>query len=144
MPEPHYSLAMIRAAFWKMFNDGGEHWFKNAEYTEARWQELREHLATVQHERLAPVIAAILAMDGVSGNLHAIVDEGNCEDEHLRACEPYIAENFLEMIEEQLALERACLAALWPLTPYEREMAIEQVEAEELEAFYQKYPERRP
>ena len=49
---------------------------------------------------------------------------------------------------ERLVLERACLAALWPLTPYEREMATQQAEehlgAIARELFYQKYPERRP
>ena len=49
---------------------------------------------------------------------------------------------------EHLALKRACLAALWPLTPYEREIVTAQAEehlgAIAREAFYQRCPERRP
>mgnify|MGYP001614728442 CR=1 FL=1 len=56
--------------------------------------------------------------------------------------------NCLDMPAEHLALERACLAALLPLTPYEREIATAQAEehlgAIAREAFYQRYPERRP
>ena len=151
MTEPHYSLAVIRTAFWDTFHESGERWFsylmtpeQNATHTEHGWEEFVENLATAQRERLAPAIAAIRDLEGVVGHLHIVLDDENYEDEHLRDCEAYNVQNFHEMSDDYLILERVCLAALWPLTPYERAMANEQAEADELEAFYQKYPERRP
>mgnify|MGYP001591169967 CR=1 FL=1 len=151
MTEPHYSLAVIRAAFWKTFHESGERWFnyfgtpeQNSSYTEGEWDGFAENLATAQRERLAPAIAAIRTLEDVAGHLHIVLDDENYEDKHLRFCEGYNIQNLHEMTEEQCLLERTCLAALWPLTPYERQLANEQAEAEELEAFYQRYPEKRP
>ena len=151
MPEPNYSLPVIRSAFWKTFNECGERWFgylgtleQNSSFTEEEWDGFAEDLATAQRERLTPAIAAIRALESVAPHLHIVLDDENYEDEHLRFCEEYNRQNLHEIPDDQLALERVCLTALWPLTPYEREMANEQAEGEELEAFYQKYPERKP
>ena len=151
MAEPHYSLATIRAAFWATFNESGECWFdyfgtseENSSYTEEVWDGFVEDLVAAQHAHLAPAITAIRTLEDEAGHLHIVLDDGNYEDDDLRFCEGYNAQNLHEMSDEQLALERACIAALWPLTPHERQMANEQAEAEELEAFYQKYPEKRP
>ena len=111
---------------------------------ESLWQDFAENLVRMQRERFAPAIAAIRALEDVYGHLHIVLDDENYEDEHLRYCEEYNRQNLHEMTYDQLVLERACLAALWPLTPYERKMANTQAEADSLEAFYQKYPERRP
>ena len=150
MSESHYSLAVIRTAFWETFHECGERWFSyigtpehNSSYTEEEWNMFAEHLATAQRERLTPATAAIRALESVAPHLHIVLDDENYEDEHLRFCEGNTAQNLHEITDEQLGLERSCLAALWPLTPYERRMANEQAEAEELEAFYQKYPGRR-
>ena len=70
MPETHYSLAVIRAAFWATFNESGERWFgyfgtpgENSSHTEGTWDEFAEELATAQHDCLAPAISAIRAID---------------------------------------------------------------------------------
>ena len=151
MSESHYSLAVIRTAFWSEFNESGDRWFnyfgtpgENSSYTEGAWDGFAENLATAQRERLTPAIAAIRALESVAPHLHIVLDDENYEDEHLRFCEGNTAQNLHEITDEQLGLERSCLAALWPLTPYERRMANEQAEAKELEAFYQQHPERRP
>ena len=151
MSETHYSLAVIRAAFWETFHESGERWFsylmtpeQNATHTEHGWEEFAENLATAQRERLAPAIAAIRALEGVVGHLHNVLDDENYEDGNLLYCKEAHAENSLDMSDEQLILEFVCMGALWPLTPHEREMANEQAEAEECEAFYQQHPERRP
>ena len=155
MPDTHYSLAVIRAAFWETFHKSGERWFnyfgtseQNASYTEGAWNEFVENLAAAQHKRLAPAIAAVEALEDIDGNLHVVVGDFNFEDLHLRHCESNVDGNCLDMPAEHLALERACLAALWPLTPYEREIATAQAEehlgAIAREAFSQRYPERRP
>ena len=151
MPDTHYSIAVIRAAFWATFHECGERFFSylytpasNNASTEEEWQDFAENLVRMQRERFAPAIAAIRALEDVYGHLHIVLDDENYEDEHLRYCEEYNRQNLHEMTYDQLVLERACLAALWPLTPYERKMANTQAEADSLEAFYQKYPERRP
>ena len=126
MLDAHFSLAVIRTAFWKTFNDGSDHWFRNEEYTKGRWSDFVLNLATAQRERLAPAIAAIHALEGVIGNLHIVLDVENYKDEDLRFCADYNAQNFHEMTDDQLVLERGCLAALWPLTLGERQMAKEQ------------------
>ena len=151
MSEIHYSLNVIRAAFWATFHESGEKWFnylstpeQNAEYTQGSCEEFMENLVETQRERLAPAIAAIRALGDEAGHLHIVLDDGNYEDGDMSFCEGYNAQNLHEMTDDQLVLERSCLTALWPLTPYEREMANTQAEADSLEGFYQKHPERRP
>ena len=155
MSETHYSLEVIRPAFWRAFNESGEHWFsyfgtpeENSSCTEGAWDGFVEGLATAQRERLAAAIVAVEALDDIDGNLHSIVGDYNFEDEHLRAAESNVDKNYLDMPADHLVLERACLAALWPLTPSERERATEQAEehlgAIARELFYQRYPEKRP
>ena len=155
MAELHYSIAVIRAAFWETFHESGEKWFnyfgtpeQNAAYTQDSWEEFMENLATAQRERLAPAIAAVEALCDIDGNLHTVVGDYNFDDDDLRHGESSVDTNFLDMPADHVALERACLAALWPLTPYERAIATEQAEkhlgAIAREAFYQKYPEKRP
>ena len=150
MPEPNYSLPVIRSAFWKTFNECGERWFgylgtleQNSSFTEEEWDGFAENLTTAQRERLMPDIAAIRKLEGVVGHLHIVLDDENYEDEHLRFCEGNNAQNLHGMTDDHLVLERACLVALWPITPYEREMANTQAEEEALEAFYQQHPEKR-
>ena len=69
MPEPNYSLPVIRIAFWKTFNECGERWFSyqgtpedNSSFTEEEWDGFAENLATAQRERLMPAIAAVRAL----------------------------------------------------------------------------------
>jgi hypothetical protein len=157
--ESCYSLAVIQAAFWEMFHEAGELWFPyfhihpgdadhNTAVTTAQWDEFQESLAAAHHARLAPSIAAIVALEGVSGCLHAMVDDGNMEDEHLAYTAKILTEEpddgTGDYTSAHLAEQRACLAALQLLTVPEREEALRQAEADEFEAFYLRHPERRP
>lgn len=152
MGTEHYAFATICDAFWATFHEQGVRQLfpylgtpeQNASATQSTWEHFAENLAKAHQARLAPAIAAIRALSDVNGHLHIVLDDENYEDGHVRYCETLHEQNDLEMSAEHLTDEKACFVALWPLTALERQWANEQYEAEALEAFYQKYPERRP
>ena len=154
MMDFHYSLATIRAAFWDTWHDGGERYFgsthisTSAEVTALYWEEFLENLAAAHQARLAPAIAAIRALQGVNGNLHIVLDDGNYEDDNVQYCMRCNKEaedsGDDESTAAQRALERACIVALLALDECDRQAANEQYDAEELEKVYQRYPDKRP
>lgn len=89
-------------------------------------------------------IRDVFAWSGVGGYLHLVIDDENVEDDILAYCAQLIATNPAEHVAAHLAAEQACLEALGGLTEAQRTAALAQYEAEELEAFYAAYPERRP
>lgn len=70
-----------------------------------------------------PTVKEVYRHNGVGGNLHVVVDDYNVLDDSLAACAKWIEEDD-RCSEAQRRAERACLAALTPLTPEERASAI--------------------
>lgn len=70
----------------------------------------------------ALTVTEVYRHDGVGGNLHIVVDDLNVDDGDLSFCAKCIEEQDRPVA--QRIAERACLAALTPLTPEERASAI--------------------
>lgn len=91
MPETHYPLAVIRAAFWATFNESGEHWFsyfgtpeENSSCTEGAWdgnqacegdaQMFHKILVKARQDILDPETARLLVPLGTTFQVYGSID----------------------------------------------------------------------
>ena len=79
---------------------------------------------TAKIRHVANLIADVYEFSTVGGSLHVILDDWNLEDEHFPFTEAWIEKNAAENGPAQVAAERACLAALKPMTLGERAVSL--------------------
>ena len=138
-----YSLATIMSAFFLQFHEAGARWFphvrnsaedeaNNLKVTTWAWEAFAASLSQAQLARLWCAKEAIRKVIGSAGGyLHIILDERNVEDAEIDAAEAWMSIGDLELAADAMADQRACLKALRPLTTFERQQAIEEVEGED-------------
>lgn len=80
--------------------------------------------------RLPELLKELYALNAVGGPLHIIVDDFNVDDSHLEYCERTLAEHWSiqtagpEEAQALRSVSQLILAALWPMTPAQREEAL--------------------
>src|SRR3990167_10654717 len=137
-----YSLATIMSAFFLQFHEAGACWFphvrnsaqdeaNNLKVTTWAWEAFAASLSQAQLARLWCAKEAIRKVIGSAGYLHIILDDRNVEDAEIAEAEAWMSIGDLELTADAMADQRACLKALRPLTTFERQQAIEEVEGED-------------